>query len=170
MKTPIRLAVGLALVCALVSLLAGSASGHGVNGTSLSCAQVTGTFQDFTAGDHPIVWNVQIGDGAPQTVATVETPPDFVGTGTATAAISALTDQLNGAPATVHAFATWPGGQSATLSAQLTCGSLPVVTTTLAPPQVAATVPPPQVGGIEVTAPSVASAAAAVPAAPSFTG
>jgi hypothetical protein len=170
MKTSIRLAVGLALVGALVPLLSGSASGHEVNGTSLSCAQVTGTFQDFTAGDHPIVWNVQIGNGAPQPVATVEAPPGFVGTGTATAAISTLTDQLNGATATVQAFATWPGGQSATLSAQLMCGSPPAVTTTVAPPQVTATVPPPQVGGIEVTAPSVASVAAAVPAAPSFTG
>ena len=80
----------------------------------------------------------------------------FVGSGTATADISALTSQLNGATATVQAFATWPGGQSATQSAELTCG-VPV-----------------QVSGEHSEAPAAAPAAApvAVPvqAAATFTG
>jgi hypothetical protein len=59
----------------------------------------------------------------------------------------------------VQAFATWPGGQSSTQTAELTCGV------------------PTQVGGIEVTAPSavpsvptVAPVAVPVQAAVTFTG
>ena len=72
----------------------------------------------------------------------------FVGSGTATGGITALTNQLNGVTGTVRAFATWPGGESAVQSAELTCG---------VPVQVSAEV-------------SEAPAAAAVHAAPTFTG
>jgi hypothetical protein len=145
---------------AFVAMIAGPADGHVSNTMSITCSTVSGTFDHFAAGNHPIVWHVLVGAGAMQTVATTETPPAFVGSGIATADISALTTPLNGTTATVQAYATWPGGRSATQSAQLTCG-VPI-----------------QVGGIEVTAPSVAPGAApavapvAVPvqAAATFTG
>jgi hypothetical protein len=129
---------------------------------------VSATFTDFGASDHPIVWHAQVGGGPSQTVATTESPPGFVGSGVASADITALTDQLNGSTATVSVFATWPGGQSATTSAQLTCGTprvsptAPTTSTTLGA----------QVGGIEATAPASSAVVAAVPvpAAATFTG
>jgi hypothetical protein len=93
-------------------------------------------------------------------------PNAFVGSGTANADLSAMTDQLHGSTATVEAFATWPGGQSATTSASVTCGV----------PLVSPATSPPQVGGIETTAPGSSGVstlvvpAAPVPAAATFTG
>jgi hypothetical protein len=154
-----RSAAVAAFAIILVVMLASPAVGHESSAMSITCSTVSGTFDHFTAGNHPIVWHVHVGAGATQTVATTETPPAFVGSGSATAGISAVTAQLNGTPATVRAFATWPGGQSATQAAELTCGV------------------PTQVGGIEVTAPSavaavpaVAPVAVPVPAAATFTG
>ena len=144
------------LVAAVLAVAAGPAAGHLLDRTTISCSTVSGTFHDFGIHDHPIVWHLQIGSAAPQAVATTETPAAFVGSGTATADITVLTGLLNGTTATVQAFATWPGGQSAAQSAELTCGV------------------PAQVGGIRVeapaAAPSVAPAAVPVPAAARFTG
>jgi hypothetical protein len=160
MRSPARVGaipvfVGV-LVAAMVALVAGPAAGHVLDRTTITCSTVSGTFHDFGIHEHPIVWHVQVGAAAPQTVATTETPAAFIGSGTATADITGLTGGLNGATATVQAFATWPGGQSAVQSAELTCGV------------------PTQVGGIQVeapaAAPSVAPAAVPVPAAAHFTG
>ena len=168
MKTLIRLLVGAAMVAGLVPVFASAASGHDTTGTTISCASVSGTFTDFQASEHPIVWHVEVTGDPFQTVATVESPSGFVGTGTASADITALTDPLNGSPGTVTAFATWPGGQSATTSEQVTCGTAPATLATPATPTV-----PVQVGGISATAPAAtpgATAATPVTAAASFTG
>jgi hypothetical protein len=166
MKRLIRLAIGAAIAAGGVSLLAGPASGHGISGATLTCAQVSGTFHDFGPSDHPIVWHVTVSPGSSQAVATTESPPDFVGSGTASADISAMTGQLHGAAATVRAFATWPGGQSSTTSVVLTCGV----------PAVSPATSPPQVGGIEATVPgssgvsTLVTPATPVPSAATFTG
>ncbi len=148
----IRLASAVTLAIAVVALLAGPAAGHELDRATLTCSGVSGTFHDFTAQEHPIVWHVQVGNATPQVVATTESPSAFVGSGTAAADITALTSQLNGTTATVQAFATWPGGQSATQSAELTCG-VPV-----------------QVSAEKATTPATAPAAAPVQAAATFTG
>jgi hypothetical protein len=156
----IRSVAAVSFGIAFIAMLAGPAEGHESSTVSITCSQVTGTFNNFGAGNHPIAWHVKIGSAAPQVVATIETPPAFVGSGNASADITALTNPLNGTTATVQAFATWPGGQTAMQSAELTCG-VPV-----------------QVGGIEVTAPTasplvapaVAPAAVPVQAAATFTG
>jgi hypothetical protein len=166
MRTFARLAVGVAIAAGAVPLLAGPASGHELSGATVTCTQVSGTFHDFGASDHPIVWHVQVGAGSSQAVATAESPPNFVGSGTATADISAMTGQLHGASATVQAFATWPGGQSTMSSAVLVCGV----------PLLSPVASPPQVGGIEATAPGSSGVstlvvpASPVPAAATFTG
>ena len=147
-KALTRLAIAAALAAGAVSLFAGPASGHQLSGTTITCTQVSGTFHDFSPSDHPLVWHVQLGAGAFQAVATTESPPGFVGSGTATADISALTDQLHGTSATVKAFATWPQGQPATATAVVTCG-IPQLSPITSP----ATSLPAQVGGIEATAP-----------------
>ncbi|HZP30850.1 MAG TPA: hypothetical protein VFC99_18015 [Acidimicrobiia bacterium] len=160
MTNLIRVVAAAVFTGAVVAMVAGAASGHELDRTSITCTTVSGTFHDFGAHDHPIVWHVKLGAGASATVATTETPAAFVGAGTASADIAALTATLDGATATVTAYATWPGGQSAATTASVTCGT----------PAVA----PPQVGGIEtqapVAAPSVLAAATPVPAAARFTG
>ena len=168
MKNPLRLAVGIALAAGTLLILAGPVSGHEATGTTITCSQVSGTFQGFQASDHPIVWHVRVGAGSFQTVATVESPSNFVGSGSATAGISALTDQQHGTSATVQTFATWSTGQSATTSQMLTCGT-PAVSPATAQPQVSASeVTAPTNGGVS---PLAAAPAAPVPgAAPRFTG
>jgi hypothetical protein len=167
MKRLIRLAIGVAVIVGVVPVLAGPASGHDVSGTTISCSEVSGTFHDFGTADHPIVWHVAVGRGATQTVATVETPAGFAGSGTASAGIATLTDQLAGTSAMITAFATWPGGQSATTSTDLACGVAAVAPTT------SPTTPPLQVAGTTAVAPAAAATAtpaAPVPAAATFTG
>jgi hypothetical protein len=142
-----------------------------LSGASITCSTVSGTFNGFRASDHPIVWHVRVGNGSFQSAATVESPSSFVGSGSASANISAMTDQLHGTSATVQAFATWASGQSATTSALLTCG-VAVSPATASP----TTTSPPQVSAGAVTAPTsasvspLASAAAPVSGAPRFTG
>ena len=168
MKTLIRVAVGVAVTAGLIPLLASAASGHQPSTPTVACASVSATFTDFGASDRPIVWHVQVGGGPSQTVATTESPPGFVGSGAASADIAALTDQLNGSTATVSVFATWPGGQSATTSTQLTCGTSPASPTA---PTTSTTLGP-QVSGIEATAPASSTAVPAAPvhAAATFAG
>ena len=169
MKRLLRLAAGFAVAAGVVPLLAGPASGHTLSSATITCSAVSGTFDGFnSASSHPIVWHIAVGAGSFQEVTTTESPPNFVGSGTATADISALTDQLHAASATVKAFATWPTGQSATESQVLTCGT-PEVSPLTFPP----TTLQPQVSAGEATAPvsPLASPASAVPgAAPRFTG
>ena len=171
MKNLFRLAAGLAVAVGVVPLLAGPATGHDLSGATITCGTVSGTFHDFAASDHPIVWHVKVGNGSFQTAATVESPSKFVGSGSATANVSAMTDQLHGTSATVQAFATWPSGQSATTSAVLTCGVLAVSPVTVPP----TTTSPPQVSAAEASAPPagvnpLVSAATPVSGAPRFTG
>src|SRR5690242_12620370 len=96
MKKLLRLAVGFGIVAGVVALLAGPSSGHAATGTTITCSQVSGTFQGFQASDHPIAWHVAVGAGSFQTVATSEAPPAFIGSGGASADISAMTSQLHG--------------------------------------------------------------------------
>ena len=160
MNILIRIAATTVFTATVIAMVAGPAAAHQLDHAQITCTSVSGSFQDFGPQDHPIVWHVQVGTGAPQTVSTVESPPAFLGTGMATADITTLTNQLNGATATVSAFATWPGGQSTTTSTTVTCG-VPV-----------------SVGGIVTPAPTSeapasvapASAAVPVPAAVHFTG
>jgi hypothetical protein len=173
MKILSRLALGFALAVGLVPLLAGSASGHSLSGTEITCSTVSGTFNDFTAADHPIVWHVKVGDGSFATATTTESPAAFVGTGVASANVTSMTDTLQGKSATVQVFATWSTGQSDTTSATLTCGTA-VSPITAAPPVTAVQ---PQVSAGEATAPAarvvapaVSPATAVVAATPRFTG
>jgi hypothetical protein len=166
MKRLVYLAFGVALAGAAVALLAGPASGHELSGATITCNEVSGAFHDFGPSDHPVVWHVEVGANGFETMTTTESPSNFVGSGTATADIATITAELHGSSATVQAFATWPGGQSATTSTTVTCG------VPLASPATS----PPQVGGIEATAPgssgvsSLAVPASPVPAAATFTG
>ena len=161
----LRLAVSTAIAAGVLALLAGSASGHQLTGTTITCSTVSGHFTDFGLADHPIVWHIQVDTGGTQAVPATETPAAFVGSGTASADITSVTDQLLGTTATVHAFATWPGGQSATTSATVTCGT-----------PLGGTTPPIQVGGVGAVAPGSAGVstlvvpAAPVPSAVTFTG
>ena len=68
---------------ALTLAFAGTAVAHTQNRRSVDCSTVSGSFAQFGAGDHPIVWHVAVNGGAYQTVATTETPAGFVGAGTA---------------------------------------------------------------------------------------
>jgi hypothetical protein len=104
---------------------------------------------------------VSVNGGAFQAMPTTETPPGFIGSGTATADISSLTSGFGGQSVTVKAFATWTGHTSPTLTESVTCAAPPTTTPTTTPPT---TTIPVTVGGEIVNAPT------AVVAAPSFTG
>src|SRR5689334_20092304 len=81
----------LATALAGVLLIVGSASANNLTGTTITCTEVSGTFVDFVKVDHPIVWHVSVNGGAFQALPTTETPPGFIGSGTASADISSLT-------------------------------------------------------------------------------
>jgi hypothetical protein len=157
------------LVCVLAVavsgafLLVGSASANDLTGTTITCSEVSGSFVEFVKVDHPIVWHVKVNDGQFQTLPTTETPPGFIGAGTATADISSLTSGFAGQSVTVQAFASWTAHQSQTVTETVTCDSPPssTTTTTSAPPT---TTVPVIVGGEIVNAPT------AVVVEPAFTG
>src|SRR5690242_15767307 len=107
MSRIIALACVLAAALAGALLIVGSASANDLKGTSITCTEVSGSFADFVKVDHPIVWHVSVNGGAFQAMPTTETPPGFVGSGTATADISSLTSGFAGQAVTVKAFATW---------------------------------------------------------------
>src|SRR5690349_11078899 len=153
----------LATALAGVLLIVGSASANNLTGTTITCTEVSGTFVDFVKVDHPIVWHVSVNGGAFQALPTTETPPGFIGSGTASADISSLTSGFAGQSVTVKAFATWTGHTSATVTESVTCDAPPSSTTTTTTTPTTTTVPV-IVGGEIVTAPT------AVVAAPSFTG
>ena len=100
-----KVAVIVFVAFALTLAFAGTAVAHTQNADSVSCSTVTGSFAQFSAGDHPIVWNVAVNGGAYQTVTTTESPAGFVGAGTASADISALTKVFDGSGGTVSAYA-----------------------------------------------------------------
>jgi hypothetical protein len=152
-----------ALAVTTTFLLVGSASANDLKGTTITCTEVSGSFVEFVAVDHPIVWHVKVNDGQFQAVPTTETPPGFIGAGTASADISSLTSGFAGQEITVQAFATWTGHQSQTVTETVTCDSPPSSTTTTTAPPPTTTIPI-IVGGEIVTAPT------AVVAAPTFTG
>ncbi len=162
MSKILTLASVIAVALCTTLLLVGPASANVITGSSISCTTVSGTFIEFVTADHPIVWHVKIGAGDFQTVTTTETPPGFIGSGTASADISSLTSGFAGQTITVQAFAQWATSKSSTITEQVTCDSPPSTTTTTAPPPT--TTIPVIVGGVVVTAPT------AVVVEPAFTG
>ncbi len=123
----------LVLIVSSVVVLAGTAGAHTGQVISGDCAQVSATFSDFAATDHPISFQVSVGGGPFQTVAAVESPPNFVGAGTATGDISSLTAVLPGSSGSVAVFAEWSGGRTGTATFTVTCGTPPPPTTTPPP-------------------------------------
>jgi hypothetical protein len=172
-----KVAVLVLVAFALTIAFAGTAFAHNQDSAALSCATVTGTFSQFGSGDHPIVWHVAVDGSAYQTVATAESPPGFVGNGTATANIAALTQAIGPAGGTVASYAEWPGGRSATITADVTCDTPPPTTS---PPPTTPHGPPgppvaPPIGVIVSPAPTafappIATVAVPVVATPATTG
>jgi hypothetical protein len=164
MSKILTLASVIAVALFSTILVVGPASANVITDTSISCTTVSGKFIEFVTADHPIVWHVKIGSGDFQAVTTTETPPGFIGSGTASADITSLTNGSAGQTITVSAFAQWTTGKSSTITEQVTCASPPstTTTTTTAPPPT--TTIPVIVGGEIVTAPT------AVVVEPAFTG
>jgi hypothetical protein len=136
----------LVLIVSSVVVLAGTAGAHSGQVISGDCAQVSASFSDFAAADHPISFQVSVGGAPFQTVAAVESPPNFVGAGTATADISSLTAVLQGSSGSVAVFAEWSAGQTDTATYTVTCGTPPPPPTTpptTQPPPTTTTPPPP---------------------------
>jgi hypothetical protein len=125
---------------------AGTAVAHEGEVVSADCSSVSGSFVDFAADDHPISFAVSIAGGPFQTVAAVESPPGFVGAGTASADISSLTATLEGKTGTLAVYAFWDHGQTDAAQYTVTCGDAPPPTTvppTTVPPTTTTTTPPP---------------------------
>ena len=170
-----KVAVIVFVAFALTLAFAGTAVAHTQNADSVSCSTVTGSFAQFSAADHPIVWNVAVNGGAFQTVTTKETPAGFVGAGTASADISALTKVFDGRGGTLSVYAQWPGGQSATSTVHLdACGTPPTTPppTTPPPPTTSGPSPRPPIAVVVSPAPVAFAPAPAAPvaAAPRTTG
>ena len=106
----------IVVAVATTFVLVGSVGANEITGTTITCTEVSGNFIEFVKVDHPIVWNVKINSGSFQTVTTTETPPGFIGSGTASADISSLTSGFAGQTITVSAFAQWATGKSSTFT------------------------------------------------------
>ena len=130
----------LVLIVSSVVVFAGTAGAHTGQVISADCAQANASFSDFAATDHPISFQVSVLGAPPQSVAAVESPPNFVGTGTATADISSLTAVLKGSSGSVAVFAEWSAGRTDTATVTVTCGTPPPPSTNTPPPS---TTPPP---------------------------
>jgi hypothetical protein len=165
-----KLGVLVFVAFALTLAFAGTAFAHNQESSTVGCASVSGTFTQFAASDHPIVWHVAVDGGAFQAVGTTETPAGFVGTGTASASIATLTKAIPQSGGTVSYFAAWPGGQSTTTAAHLsacdTPPTTPATTSPPGPPAIPVLVHPAPV----VFAPPVATVAVPVVATPATTG
>jgi hypothetical protein len=134
-RPAVKVGVLVLVAFALTLAFAGTAFAHNQDSASISCSSVSGSFTQFGATDHPIVWHVSVAGGAFQAIASVESPPGFVGSGTATANIATLTDAIGPAGSAVSYYADWPGGRSPTSTAQLAnCGGPPAPPPTTAPP------------------------------------
>jgi hypothetical protein len=141
--SPAKVGVLVLVAFALTLAFAGTAFAHYQQSAIVSCSTVSGTFTAFGAADHPIVWHVAVDGGAFQAVATTEHPAGFVGTGTASGDVTALTKAIGPAGATVSFYATWPGGRSATQSTRLSsCDAPPAPPTTTSPPPTSPPAPP----------------------------
>ncbi len=130
----------ITVILASFFVWAGAAAAHEGEIVSADCSSVSGAFVKFAPGDHPISFAVSIGGAPFQTVASVESPPGFVGSGTATADIASLTETLEGKTASLDVYAFWPAGRTDTAAFSVTCGTSPPPTTTPPPPT---TTPPP---------------------------
>ncbi len=128
----------LALVLSSTFIFTSPAFAHDGEVVSADCTTASATFQSFEQGDHPISFEVSVNGAGFENVAAVESPPSFIGAGTATADITSVTAALHGTPGDVSVYAVWPGGQTAVSSYTLTCGEPPPTTTT--PPTT--TIPP----------------------------
>ena len=94
MRRPLLAISVLVLIVSSVFLFAGTAGAHTGQVVSADCTQASASFSDFAATDHPISFQVSVLGGPTQSVAAVESPPNFVGAGTASADISSLTAVL----------------------------------------------------------------------------
>jgi hypothetical protein len=132
----------LVLIVSSVFLFAGTAGAHTGQVISADCAQASASFSDFAATDHPISFQVSVLGGPTQSVAAVESPPNFVGPGSATADISSLTAVLQGSPGSFVVFAEWSAGRTDTATVTVTCGTPPPPSTTTPPPTTTSPPPP----------------------------
>ena len=142
LASPAKVGVLVLVAFALTLAFAGTAFAHYQQSATVSCSTVSGTFSAFGAADHPIVWHVAVDGAAFQSVATTEHPAGFVGTGTASGDVTALTKTIGPAGATVSYYATWPGGRSATQSGHLSSCDAPPVPPTTSPPPTSPPAPP----------------------------
>ena len=146
MRRPLLAISVLVLIVSSVFLFAGTAGAHTGQVISADCTQASASFSDFAATDHPISFQVSVLGGPTQSVAAVESPPNFVGAGTATADISSLTAVLHGSPGSIVVFAEWSAGRTDTATVTVTCGTQtpsPPSTTTPPPPPTTTSPPPP---------------------------
>ncbi len=162
-----KVAVLVFVALALTLAFSGAAFAHNQDSASLDCATVSGAFSQFGAADHPIVWHVAVDGGGFQSVPTTESPPGFVGAGSATAGISSRTATIGAGGGTVQAFAQWPGGQSATTTAHLgPCNPPPTTPTTTPTPPTTGGAPPPAPPPIAVVVHPAPVVFAPIPLAP----
>ena len=145
MRRPLLAISVLVLIVSSVFLFAGTAGAHTGEVVSADCAHASASFSDFAATDHPISFQVSVLGGPFQNVAAVESPPNFVGVGTATADISSLTGVLQGSSGSIAVFAEWSAGRTVTATVTVTCGTPPPPSTTTPPPPPppSTTTPPP---------------------------
>jgi hypothetical protein len=178
-RPPVKVGVLVLVAFALTLAFAGTAFAHDQQSASISCSSVSGSFTQFGATDHPVVWHVSVAGGAFQTVATVESPLGFVGSGTATGNVTALTQAIGPAGSSVSFYADWPGGRSPTSTAQVSnCGGPPAPPPTTAPPAPPPPTSPPGPPAIPVVvhpapvafAPPIATVAVPVVATPATAG
>jgi hypothetical protein len=168
--------VGILVLAAFALSLAfaGTAFAHNEDSASINCSSVSGSFTQFGATDHPIVWHVSVAGGAFQAVATVESPPGFVGSGTASGDVATLTQAIGPAGSAVSYYANWPGGQSPTSTAQLAnCGGPPApppTTSPPGPPAIPVLVHPAPVAFAPPLAPPIATVAVPVVVTPATAG
>jgi hypothetical protein len=161
-------------VAALVATWAMPADAHEVSGFMVSCSTVQATISDTGTpdpNDHPMVWNVRIGSGPFEVVASAETNVGGPGEDTVTLSgdISLLTANLAGDTATVEAFVSFPDGVLPPITATVTCGTAPITPTPVGDtPLVSPEVVSRSAPGL-VAAPS-AAAASPVAIAPRLTG
>ncbi len=147
------IAIAVAGTSVAVTLPAGA---HEISAADISCTSVSATVTTDNLSLGPFTWSVKVGDGAFQQVTTTETSlpaPEGQAITLVTGDITSLTSGLQGQPASVQAFISWPGLPEGdqTFEATVTCGTVP-------PTDPPAVVPPPQVAGEVVATPVVAAA------------
>jgi hypothetical protein len=161
MRRPLLAISVLVLIVSSVFLFAGTAGAHTGQVISADCTQASASFSDFAATDHPISFQVSVLGGPTQSVAAVESPPNFVGAGTASADISSLTAVLHGSPGSIVVFAEWSAGRTDTATVTVTCGTPPPPSTTTPPPP-----PPPPPSTASPPPPTTASPPPSTTASP----